>query len=54
MLEDKMIASYSDLTTSMKNYCARNSSNPPNISRPPRPQKEEKGKTFKNGLRPID
>ena len=49
-----MTASYSDLTPSMKNYCARNSSNPPNISRPPRPQKEEKGKTFKNGLRPID
>ena len=47
-----MANSYSDLTPSMKNYAARNSSNPANISRPPRPQKEEKPKTFKNGLRP--
>lgn len=38
----------------MKNYVARNSSNPPNISRPPRPQKEDKPKTFKNGLRPSN
>jgi hypothetical protein len=47
-----MTTSYSDITPSMKNYAARNSSNPPNISRPPRPQKEEKPKTFKSGLRP--